>query len=1177
MWSAFLQYRGEDMGTIEFWTGSSGVGKSHRMFSEIFAETAREPLGSYIYIITPTQNTLRYETELTQHELGGSLRTGVFSFSRFTWHVMNEIAFETKDSVSEHSQILLLFQIMQRLHEEGQLQYFKDSANELDFSKKVLDMIKELNRYHISPDTLSEVDYTHPSTREKMQDVILIYREWQRRVTSLNIEDFNINQQLIDVLERYEHLTTLNDATIYIDGFHNFTEGEMALIVALSKRVKQVTILLLHVDISAQPELFRKTDFVINRIRDLADGNIRVQVIDDESHRAKKAGLQQVEQQLLYPNQKQHITNYDGVSFIHAQNVNQEMTEVARQIENLTYHNGANYSEIAVLYRDTDVLPALGAALERFNINYQLDTKVPMRRHPFIKFIIALIDCYQNNYNQKSFTNLLKLGYLTDKSDEPLLYTLENLILERGLTGSALKDDRYFTSVTKVDEDGEVHTSFESDHIAACIHLKNEVIEKLDNFYNHLDENTDALTFSYLIYEFLEENDILNALNTTLDELETTHPYRHSETVQAYQLLITLLDDFVLLFKEDTMPLDTLLNAFTEALVESEFNLLPATIDQVTVGNLDLAKVENKKYVFLVAMTSENMPVSISDVSVISDREKADFNAYNIHFSPTSTELANDEKFVFYHAVTRPTDGLFISWSDYNANSTLTKVSPFVAQLLPEDSSRVLNYNYFKVCDYGLQPARLVSSIYTMMPELYARLEQLIGELLETGAVYSSLPKRSGIVEINTQWLKVLKLLKSYDIGIAGYSAFEEVLNYIKFKNISEKLDESVALDLYKHPMHASVSRFEMFNRCQFQHLSQYGLKLNVRKPYAIEALDTGVLIHNVLETLYKSYNRSLKQLKNEDIENVVRDIVDKEALKIAFGIFNRSAVNQMIKRHTTERVMHVVKFLKSIEEHSRYETKEIELSFGMQDKRFPALKLKTHDGYEVNLRGKIDRLEIFEDTYNAYVNIIDYKSSERDLKRSDVLMGVELQLLTYMYYVLHHYDSDKALEPNSMLYYPVIKPRLSDSDNLIQKDVYNLMIEKLRPKGLFISNSKVLSDNEGLSNMAEPTTKLHEFFRIELSKGNTEINGRSMNSRILSTDVLTRYMDYVINTYKEVTDDIYKGHTKINPLAPQTKSGFLPCNMCDFKNACRIDLVMDRDLERPYDADNEKLKQFEA
>lgn len=191
--------------------------------------------------------------------------------------------------------------------------------------------------------------------------------------------------------------------------------------------------------------------------------------------------------------------------------------------------------------------------------------------------------------------------------------------------------------------------------------------------------------------------------------------------------------------------------------------------------------------------------------------------------------------------------------------------------------------------------------------------------------------------------------------------------------------------------------------------------------------------------------------------------------------------------------------------------------------------------------------------------------------------MGVELQLLTYMYYVLHHYRTDKPLEPNSMLYYPVIKPRISDSDDLVQNDIHQIMMEKLRPQGLFISNSQVLSDNDGLSNMAEPSEKLNEFFRIQLSKADTEIHGNTMRHRVLSTDVLTRYMDYVIDTYKRVTDEIYKGHTKINPLSPRSRSGRLPCSICDFKHACRIDHVLDSDLQRPYDADQEKLKQFEA
>ena len=46
---------------ITIWTGTSGTGKTSQMFNEIEALTKDSPLGSNIYIITPTQNTLSYE------------------------------------------------------------------------------------------------------------------------------------------------------------------------------------------------------------------------------------------------------------------------------------------------------------------------------------------------------------------------------------------------------------------------------------------------------------------------------------------------------------------------------------------------------------------------------------------------------------------------------------------------------------------------------------------------------------------------------------------------------------------------------------------------------------------------------------------------------------------------------------------------------------------------------------------------------------------------------------------------------------------------------------------------------------------------------------------------------------------------------------------------------------
>ena len=47
--------------SITIWTGASGTGKTSAMFDEIIEANQDNPLGSNIYIITPTQNTLTYE------------------------------------------------------------------------------------------------------------------------------------------------------------------------------------------------------------------------------------------------------------------------------------------------------------------------------------------------------------------------------------------------------------------------------------------------------------------------------------------------------------------------------------------------------------------------------------------------------------------------------------------------------------------------------------------------------------------------------------------------------------------------------------------------------------------------------------------------------------------------------------------------------------------------------------------------------------------------------------------------------------------------------------------------------------------------------------------------------------------------------------------------------------
>src|SRR5699024_5967263 len=111
-----------------------------------------------------------------------------------------------------------------------------------------------------------------------------------------------------------------------------------------------------------------------------------------------------------------------------------------------------------------------------------------------------------------------------------------------------------------------------------------------------------------IIHGFITEHGIDARIEAEIGHLEEMDAIiKRDETEQAYNQFIRLMDDAYIVFKEDAVTFDIFYETFKDGLLNAEFNLLPSTIDQVIVGNLDLAKVENKKYVLLIGMNRNVM------------------------------------------------------------------------------------------------------------------------------------------------------------------------------------------------------------------------------------------------------------------------------------------------------------------------------------------------------------------------------------------------------------------------------------------------------------------------------------------------------------------------------------------------------------------------------------------
>src|SRR5699024_3419233 len=150
--------------------------------------------------------------------------------------------------LSDVGDIMLIHKILQQFNND-ELTYYRDSREYVKFSGKLLETIEEFINYDISVEDIKSLSFDNNRTKEKYDDLVKVYEKW------LN----NINE--VDVKE----IESLNNATIYVDGFHNFSELELHLLKTLTRFTDDITLLLMHS--SDNKELFRKTENVIQELK----------------------------------------------------------------------------------------------------------------------------------------------------------------------------------------------------------------------------------------------------------------------------------------------------------------------------------------------------------------------------------------------------------------------------------------------------------------------------------------------------------------------------------------------------------------------------------------------------------------------------------------------------------------------------------------------------------------------------------------------------------------------------------------------------------------------------------------------------------------------------------------------------------------------------------------------
>ena len=196
----------------------------------------------------------------------------------------------------------------------------------------------------------------------------------------------------------------------------------------------------------------------------------------------------------------------------------------------------------------------------------------------------------------------------------------------------------------------------------------------------------------------------------------------------------------------------------------------------------------------------------------------------------------------------------------------------------------------------------------------------------------------------------------------------------------------------------------------------------------------------------------------------------------------------------------------------------------------------KQVDGIE--LTGKIDRIDAAEDESGKYINIIDYKSSSKNIDLNEMISGVQIQLITYI-------DSIARKEgamPGAVLYFNLIDPIIKSNKNLTDEEIEENIRRQFRAQGLILADIKIIKKmdktlNEGTS----------DIIPVALNKDGT-ISKRSTSA--VTKEEFTSLQKTVNKIIKDISNQILSGNIDILP-AYSLKTKTASCKFCTYKSIC--------------------------
>ena len=1082
--------------------GRSGSGKTEEIWKRLKACIFSEEAEGNCILLVPEQFSFETERALLRR-LGpaASLHIKVYSFTRMAEMVRREVGGRSGTSMLSSTRVVLLAKTLRELSDN--LRIYGSKRLDITRLSSILALLEELHGCAISADRLADLSEQLPSggLKNKLYDLSLIDNGYQAQIARSYLDPMD---DLLHLAEDLPQSRFFRGAHIFIDGFKSFTGQQKLVLEALMPMAADVTVSLCC-DPFGDPDgsdVFADAAATAAYLDRCARQNgmpvaSPLRLTTDYRH-ANTPALSTLESGLYAigePLEDEQLP----VKLMTAPTVYEECRLAIRRLRRYLREGGRGRHATVVVRNLGTYAGVLEPMLQRAEIPYDIDRRDSVRIDPLTVTAVEALRCVTGNWQTESLLRLMKTGLLGFSQHSISL--IENYAYIWGLRGADWKREwtaNPFGFEAEFDEVAQRNLQYLN-------LLRRRLVKPLLRLSDTLADGCTGAAFAKALYDYLMTARVDRLVRLRVRRLTAENEYDLADRAsRAWDLLMQTLDQFASAGGEETQTPSDLLALFTLAADITDMGSIPSAVDAVTVTQADRVRYSGPELVLILGANAGVFPAATECGGLLSDSERRYLvNDCQLPLTDVDSHRLLEERTFVYNAISAPSQALYVSYltktedGDENEPSSLVTEMRRLLPKLPVQTARA-------------EDAETAEELLYALAENWQQSNTLSASLHQACATFPETAKRAAMME---------------NASRPTSQQFE---------------DAAIAKRLFTGLQYLSPSSVETFFKCRFRYFCERGLKIRKRRKAEMDGVNFGNASHYIMERCIPRYvEQGFANVRKEDVLRDAAETLDRYVEESLGGYDGKDDrfryLLSRVERLSGLMLWQCVRELRQ----SRFVpcAYELEINDPQPDGKpaIPPMTVQLSNGTSVRMIGKIDRVDMYRTGEQIYLRVIDYKTYDKSFSLNDVIHGLDMQMLLYMFALQQNGEKHFGgpITPAGVLYLPAKLPIVDGT----AKDTERKQTKQMQMSGLLLDTEDVLRA------MEDPLEGI--FIPIHMTK-----SGGVSRTNLASLAQFGQLRRRGEKLLRQMAEMLQGGDVQAKPYECKQTSA---CQYCDYRSVCGL------------------------